>query len=95
MDFAVPADDRLKIKESEKEIVEPCQRSKNAVEYELVVPILIGTHRATSKFLENVLEQWEDSRLSRLKDCWDRLEYWEESWRAEETCCHSDSSDDH
>ena len=25
--------------------------------------------------------------------CWERLEYWEESWRFEETCCHSNSSE--
>ena len=25
--------------------------------------------------------------------CWGRPEYWHESWRLEETCCHSDSSE--
>ena len=24
---------------------------------------------------------------------WERAEYWEESWRLEETCCHSNSSE--
>ena len=31
-------------------------------------------------------------RPSRLQHCWDWPESWEESWRSEETCCHSDSS---
>ena len=30
-------------------------------------------------------------RLSKLPHCWDRPEYWEESWRPEEACCLSDS----
>ena len=35
----------------------------------------------------------EKSRLSRLQYCWDKPEYWEESWRPEETSCHSGSSE--
>ena len=31
----------------------------------------------------------EVSGQSRLPNYWDQLEYWEESWRSEETCCHS------
>ena len=31
-------------------------------------------------------DEW---RLSKLQHYWERLEYWEESWRLEETCCHS------
>ena len=30
---------------------------------------------------------------SKLLHYWERLEYWEESWRLEETCCHSNSSE--
>ena len=30
---------------------------------------------------------------SKLQHCWDWPEYWEESWKLEETCCHSDSSE--
>ena len=30
---------------------------------------------------------------SKLHHCWERLEYWEESWRPEDTCGHSDSSE--
>ena len=32
-------------------------------------------------------------RLSKLPDFLGRPEYWEESWRLAETCCHSDSSE--
>ena len=34
----------------------------------------------------------EGSRPSRPQHCWNQLEYWEESWRSKETCCHSDFS---
>ena len=30
---------------------------------------------------------------SKLQHYWERPEYWEESWRNEETCCHSNSSE--
>ena len=35
-------------------------------------------------------DEW---RPSKLLHYWERPEYWEESWRLEETCCHSDSSE--
>ena len=31
--------------------------------------------------------------MTRLKNWWDQPEYWEESWRTEKTCCHSNSSE--
>ena len=31
-------------------------------------------------------------RPSKQQHYWERSEYWEESWRLEETCCHSNSS---
>ena len=38
--------------------------------------------------------KWEDEwRLSKLLLCWDRPEYFEESWKLEKTCCHSNSSE--
>ena len=33
-----------------------------------------------------------DSKQSKWQHCCDKLEYWEESWWPEETCCHSVSS---
>ena len=32
-------------------------------------------------------------RPSKRQHYWERPEYWEESWRLEKTCCHSDSSE--
>ena len=34
----------------------------------------------------------EDSRPFWLQRCSNQLEYWEESWRVEETCCHSEKN---
>ena len=33
----------------------------------------------------------DESRPSKQQHCWDQLEHWEESWRPEKACCHSDS----
>ena len=30
---------------------------------------------------------------TKLLDYWDQPDYWEESWRHEETCCHSNFSE--
>ena len=35
----------------------------------------------------------KESRPSRLRHCLDRLEYRKESWRPEEICCPSESSE--
>ena len=35
----------------------------------------------------------EERRPSKLQHYWDQPEYWEESWRLEETCCQSNSID--
>ena len=34
-------------------------------------------------------DEWKPSKLLHY---WERPEYWEESWRLEETCCHSNSN---
>ena len=34
-----------------------------------------------------------DLRPSKMQHCYDRPEYWEESWRLGETCCHSHSNE--
>ena len=36
------------------------------------------------------MDEW---RPSKLLDYCDRPEYWEESWRLEEACCHSNSGE--
>ena len=35
----------------------------------------------------------KESIPSRPQNRYDQIEYWEESWRPEETCCHSDFSE--
>ena len=35
-------------------------------------------------------DEW---RPSKLQHYWERAEYWEEFWRLEETCCHSNFSE--
>ena len=61
-----------------------------------VIPIVIGALGTIPKGLVKGLEDWklEDKlRPFRIQHYKDWLEYWEESWRLEETCCHSDSSE--
>ena len=60
------------------------------------IPIIIGAFGTVTKRLMKgleILEMKADWGLSKLLHYWDRAEYWEESWRFEETCCHSDSSE--
>ena len=60
-----------------------------------LIPIVIGTLATATKWLLKELEdleirgQVEPSQLVH----WDRAEYWEESWRLEETCSHSNFSE--
>ena len=35
-------------------------------------------------------DEWKSSKLL---DYWERPEYWEQSWKIEGTCCHSNSSE--
>ena len=62
-----------------------------------VIPIvrLVHLERSQESFRRNWrnYESVEESKPTRLEHCWNRPEYWEESWRPEETCCHSDSSE--
>ena len=39
---------------------------------------------------KDCVKRVEESEPSKPQHCWDQMEYWEESWRIEETCCHSD-----
>ena len=34
----------------------------------------------------------DEGRSSKLQHCWDQPEYWEESWKLEDTCWHSNSN---
>ena len=61
-----------------------------------IIPIVIGTFGTVTKGL---LKGPEDLRVggqgrpSKLQHCWERPEYWEESWGLEETLCPSGSSE--
>ena len=58
-----------------------------------IVPIVIGALSTVTHGLIQGVEELEISGPSKLLDYWDRPEYREESWRLEETCCHSNSSE--
>ena len=58
-----------------------------------VISIVIGVLGTILKRL--IKKSWkseDERRPSKLEHCWDRLEYWAESCKLEETCCLSDSS---
>ena len=90
MDFAVPADHRVKLKEGEK---------KNKY-LELARELKKSLYNWCARYSYQriwyqdcrTLKKEDKWRPSKLQHCWDRLEYWEESWRLEETYCPSDSS---
>ena len=60
-----------------------------------MIPIIVGELGAVSKSIEKRWwnEKSEESELYSRHHCKDRQEYWEESWKLKETCCHSDSSE--
>ena len=58
-----------------------------------IILIVIGAFGTVTKGLLKGLEDLEVGRPSKLQHYWERPEYWEKSWRLEETCCHSNSSE--
>ena len=61
-----------------------------------IIPIVIGVFGTVTKELLKGLEDLElehEWRPSKLQHYWERPEYWEESWRLEETRCHLNSSE--
>ena len=97
VDFAVPADHRIKMKEYEKkdkyfDFVGELKNLWNMT----IVPIVIG---AVGTVTKGLLRDWRTRRLAdkwrptKLQHYWGRPESWEESWNIEETCCHSGSSE--
>ena len=61
-----------------------------------IIPIVICAFGTVTKGLLKGLEDWEyeeEWRPSKLQHYWERPEYWAESWRLEETYCHSNSSE--
>ena len=56
-----------------------------------IKPNVIGAFGTVTKGLLKGLEDLEVG--GRVEHYWGRPKYWEESWRLEETCCHSNSSE--
>ena len=57
-----------------------------------VMPIVFGALGTIPKSLIRELEM-DEPRPFKPQCFYDRLEYWEESWILEGTCCHSDASE--
>ena len=62
-----------------------------------IISIVIDAFGTLTKGLLKRLEDFEvgghERRPSKLHRCRERPEYWEKSWRLEETYCHSTSSE--
>ena len=92
----IPADDGVKMKESENiDTYLYLARKKNKLlNMKLTVMIIIiGTLVTVLK--KRLLDEKsvEDSRYYRTHHWWDQQECWKESWRPKKTCCYSDSSE--
>ena len=98
MEFAVLADYRGKLKEIKKKekYLDLARKSKNLWNMNVtVIPIVTGAFGTVTKGLVQGLEDLKklyEWKSSKLQHCWDQPEYWEESWRLEETC-HSNSNE--
>ena len=55
----------------------------------MVKPIVIAL---LSTITERLIHGLDDLEIKELQHCWDWPEYWETSWRLEETCFHSNSN---
>ena len=98
VNFVVPADHRIKLKECEKKkYLELGRELKKLWNMQVtIIPIVIGAFGTVTKIFLKGLEELEladEWRPSKLLHYWERPEYWEESWSVEEACCHSDSSE--
>ena len=59
-----------------------------------IIPIVIGAFGTiTKRLLKILVDLGIRGRVVNIKHYWERPEYWEESKRLEETCCHSNSSE--
>ena len=99
VDFAVPADNRIKLKECEKrdKYLDLARELKKTIEHEVtIIPIANGAFGTVTKGLLKGPEDLEvGSRVKTIQTTalLKTARYWEESWRLEETCCHSVSSE--
>ena len=88
MDFTVSADHRVKFIESKNFSTLLENRKKCRYERVIFVTGALGTVTQGTGGLGK--ERVETTQTTAF---WNRLEYWEESWRLEETCYHSVSSE--
>ena len=100
MGFAVSADHRGKIKESEKTdgYFGLFQKTEKSEEHKIMDNgncCKWGLGRSPRAWRRD-WRNWKsagESKPPRLQHCWGWLEYWEVSWRIEETCYHSKFSE--
>ena len=99
VDFAGPADHRIKLKRSKKKdkyLDLDWKLNKQWNMKVTIIPIVIGVFGTVIKGLLKELEDLEvGGRVVTIqtKSLFERLDYGEESWILEETCCHSNSSE--
>ena len=99
VDFAVPADHKIKLKECEKrdKYLDLARELKKLWNMKVtIIPIVIGAFGMVTKGLLKARKIWKlvtEWRPSTQQHYWKWPEYWEESWRLEETGCHSISSE--
>ena len=96
MDFAVPADHRVTLKECEKRPKYPdlARELKKLWNMKVtIIPIVCVALGTVTKGLVQWLEDLEIRGWVKAIHYWNRPEYWEESWRPEETCWHSNASE--
>ena len=92
MDFAVPTDHRVNLKENEKkDKYIDLARELKKLEHESDV----YTNCDYKRLLKGQVELEIRGRVetSKLQQWWKQSEYWEESWRLEATCCQSNSGE--
>ena len=96
IDFAVPAVHRIKLKECEKrdKYLNLVRELKKLLNMKVkIIQIMTGAFGTVTKGLLKGLEDLEvgglSGRPSKQQHYWKLPEYSEESWRLEETCCHS------
>ena len=94
VDFAAPADRRVRLKESEikDKYLDLARELKKLWNMKVtIIPIVIGALGTVTKGLIQGLEDLE-WRPSKQLHYWGRPEYWDESWRLEKTFYQTPSS---
>ena len=101
MNFTVRVAHRTKLKESEK-LMRYLDFAKELEQWwskkVTVIPMIFETVGTFQRTWKKEWESWryvEGLKPSKPQHYWDRQEYWEESWRNRETCCHLDTSKNH